>query len=81
MKASIIAIGNSQGIRIPKALLEESGLSGEVDLELTKEGLLIRPAKNSRRGWEGAFKNAADADDFDGDRESGSSFEKKEWRW
>lgn len=81
MKAAIIAIGNSQGIRIPKALLEESGLSGEVGLELTKEGILIRPAKNSRRGWEEAFRNAAEADDFDGNLEGGTSFERKEWRW
>lgn len=33
MKASIISIGNSKGIRIPKPLLEESGLSGTVELK------------------------------------------------
>lgn len=81
MKASIIAIGNSQGIRIPKALLEESGLSGEVELELTKEGLLIRPAKHSRRGWEEAFKNAAEVDDLESSVQTDSTFEKREWRW
>ena len=81
MKASIIAIGNSQGVRIPKALLEESGLSGEVELELTKEGLLIRPTRNSRRGWEEAFKNAAEVDDLDTGTQTESAFEKREWRW
>lgn len=81
MKVSIIAIGNSQGVRIPKALLEESGLSGEVEMELTKEGILIRPAKNSRRGWEEAFMNAAEVDDMDTGTEAESAFEKREWRW
>jgi len=33
MKASTITIGNSKGIRIPKPLLAESGLSGDVELK------------------------------------------------
>ena len=37
MKTQIIQIGNSQGIRIPKVLLEESGISGEVDLEFFRK--------------------------------------------
>jgi antitoxin MazE len=81
MKASIIAIGNSQGIRIPKALLAESGLSGEVELELTKEGILIRPCISSRVGWEEAFRGAAETDDFDDELVNTSLFERKEWRW
>ncbi len=38
MKASIITIGNSKGIRIPKVLLEESGLTDEVDIKVIKKG-------------------------------------------
>lgn len=36
MKASIIRIGNSKGIRIPKALLEESGLGATVEIHAKK---------------------------------------------
>jgi antitoxin MazE len=43
MKASIITIGNSKGIRIPKPLLEESGLSGDVELKIVKGGIKIMP--------------------------------------
>lgn len=43
MKTSIIVIGNSRGIRIPKPLLEESGLTGEVDLQVIKGGIQIKP--------------------------------------
>ena len=32
MKTRIVSIGNSQGIRIPKLLLEQTGLSGEVEI-------------------------------------------------
>ena len=34
MKTRIVRIGNSQGIRIPKALLEQAGLQGEVESRL-----------------------------------------------
>lgn len=82
MKAQIIQIGNSQGIRIPKMLLEESRIIGEVDLELHPDGILIRNAQKPRSGWDDAFKAAADADD---DELAGegvkTSFDKKEWQW
>ena len=55
MKARIIKIGNSQGIRIPKPMLEESGISEEVDLILQKKQLVIRAVENPREGWEKAF--------------------------
>ena len=45
MKASIITIGNSKGVRIPKPLLEESGLVKDVEIKLTKNGLTITPIK------------------------------------
>lgn len=45
MKASIIKIGNSKGIRIPKKFLEEANLKDIADIEVSKDGLIIRPAK------------------------------------
>ncbi len=48
MKASIINIGNSKGIRIPKPLLEESGLVKEVEIRAKKNELKITPIKKSK---------------------------------
>jgi antitoxin MazE len=45
MKASIIAIGNSKGIRIPKPLLEESGLNETVEIKAKKGEIRITAAK------------------------------------
>ena len=45
MKTSIVKIGNSRGIRIPKKLLEEAKLSGAADISIEKGALVIRPAK------------------------------------
>jgi antitoxin MazE len=49
MKASIITIGNSKGIRIPKPLLEESGLYKTVEIKAKKGEIRITPAKRSSK--------------------------------
>ena len=47
MKATIISIGNSKGIRIPKPLLKESGIDKEVDITVKKGEIKIVPIKKS----------------------------------
>ena len=82
MKAQIIQIGNSQGIRIPKALLEDSRIKGDVDLELHPDGILIRNAQQPRAGWDEAFKSMAENEDDElTDGTTSTRFEKKEWQW
>lgn len=81
MRTQIIQIGNSNGVRIPKVLLADSGITGEVDLELHPDGILIRNAQKARSGWAEAFKAAEhDEDDLAGTGAS-SIFEKREWQW
>lgn len=82
MKAQIIQIGNSQGIRIPKMMLEETRLSGEVELEVHPDGLLIRSSQKPRGNWDAEFKALADADDdLPIQPEPATGFESKEWKW
>jgi antitoxin MazE len=81
MRAQIVRIGNSQGIRIPKMLLEESGISGEVELEIAGEGILIRKVRKPRAGWDEAFAAFADADDDISPVEVSSGFDRKDWQW
>jgi len=48
----LVKIGNSQGIRIPKPLVEQAQLEGkELKLKLVSDGLLISPEKQAREGW------------------------------
>ena len=81
MKAQIIQIGNSQGIRIPKAVLEETNISGEVELEITSDGILIKNIKKPRGDWDAIFKSLAEIDDDLSVRETSTDFAKKEWQW
>jgi len=82
MKAQIIRIGNSHGIRIPKVLLEETRLAGQVELEVCEDGLMIRNAQKPRENWDAIFRSIADNDDdvpLEGSART--EFEKKEWQW
>ena len=84
MRTRIVRIGNSQGVRIPKALLEESGLSGEVDMSVHDGNLVIAPAERPRQGWADAFRQMAlHGDDalLDGDLATTGSFEEESWEW
>ena len=84
MKARIIQIGNSRGLRIPKPLLEQFGLSGEVDMKAVNGTLVIRPIAKARAGWAAAFQEMARHGDdaiLDADTSTGSSWDREEWEW
>jgi antitoxin MazE len=59
MKTRIVRVGNSQGVRIPKWLLEQTGLRGEVEISAEGDSLVIRPAHRPRAGWAAAFQEMA----------------------
>jgi antitoxin MazE len=63
MKTRIVRIGNSWGVRIPKPLLERSGLTDEVEIEAQADQLVIRPARRPREGWAEAFRAMAERGD------------------
>ena len=86
MKTNIVSIGNSQGVRIPKILLEQSKLSGEVELEVRGESIVISPARKPREGWAEQFAAAFaagetdDAEEFaDWHANSLTRFDEEEW--
>ncbi len=60
MQGTLIKIGNSRGVRIPASLLKEYDFGEEVILELQEDGILIKPTKRPRKGWNAAFKKMHD---------------------
>lgn len=82
MKAKLIQIGNSRGVRIPKPLIEAAGLGDEVDLEVRNGELVIKRIKRVREGWAEAAKKAAELDD---DKliwpPFPNEFDHEEWVW
>jgi antitoxin MazE len=82
MRANIIRIGNSQGIRIPKILLEQSHLGAEVELEVEDDKIVIRSASRPRQGWGEQFQlMAVSGDDrmIDDDLGEQTEWDKDEW--
>lgn len=67
--AKLVPIGNSRGVRIPKALLQKYGLKDSLLIEETDKGLLLRNKEESKLSWENTYKTMADEkenwDDFD----------------
>ncbi len=84
MKTRIVRIGNSQGVRIPKLLLERSNLPDEVELEAHDNQIVIRSAKQPRENWELAFQAMAhrgDDDLLDQRPLPQSRWDEDEWEW
>lgn len=63
MKAPLVRIGNSRGVRIPKTLIEECGFEGMVEMTVRSGTLVIAPTRGRRLGWDDAFKAMAAAGD------------------
>jgi antitoxin MazE len=58
----LVKIGNSQGIRIPKPLIEQAHLEGkQLKLQLVNGGLLITPQKGVREGWRESIEQTLSA--------------------
>lgn len=84
MRARIVRIGNSHGIRIPKPILEATGLGDEVELEVGEGQLIVRSVRRPREGWEASFAALAEAGDdrlLDAEAIETSSWDEDEWEW
>ena len=84
MKATIVRIGNSRGIRIPKPIFEQCGFEDEVDMEVHNHELVIRSARQPREDWAEAFQAMAKRGDdrlLDRVAEAGPTWDAEEWEW
>ena len=83
MKTHLIQIGNSRGIRIPKAFLEQANLENGVELSISGENLVLAPVAEPRKGWAEAFRDMAKTQDDILLDESPvlSEWDDLEWEW
>ena len=82
IRASIVRIGNSQGVRIPKTLLAISGIENDVEIVVTKGAIIIRPARKARENWAEQFEAMAlSGDDTLLDDLVLTEWDKEDWKW
>jgi antitoxin MazE len=81
MKAHIVRIGNSRGIRLPKTLLQEAQLEDEVELQADPGRILISKMAKPRAGWaEAARRMRERGEDRLIDPPTPTRFDKEEWK-
>lgn len=82
-RTRIVKIGNSRGIRIPKGILDQLRLSGEVELEVQDGQLVVRSLESPRQDWDAQFQQMAHRqDDALLDNEiSPTDWDRDEWTW
>lgn len=82
MKAKLVRIGNSRGVRLPKALIEEAQLTDEVNLRVQDGALVITGATPVRSGWaRAAQRMGARGEDALLDTPTPTRFDATEWTW
>jgi antitoxin MazE len=83
MRTHLVRIGNSQGVRIPKRIIEECGLAEQVELRVEGSSVIITPARAPREGWDEAFARMAEKGDdvllLPDDLKN--EFDETEWEW
>ena len=82
MKVSIVAVGNSKGIRIPKSILEQCNFDKEAELAVENNKIVLRPVRGKRRnGWDKAFKLMHERKEDAMLLDDSLDIEMKNWEW
>lgn len=82
MIVSIISIGNSKGIRLPKSILKQLNIKDKVELEIKNNSLILTPiSKKPREGWEAALSQMHKNQDDTMLIPDASYSEVFEWEW
>jgi antitoxin MazE len=78
----IVRIGNSRGIRVPKLLLEQAALTGEVEIQAEPGRLVVSGVKRPRAGWAVAARAMHERnDDAELDTPTTTRFDRTSWKW
>jgi antitoxin MazE len=81
-KTRIVQIGNSRGIRVPKALLDQADLPEEVALRAEPARLIVSAATRPRAGWAAKARSMRQrGDDVLLDEAAPTRFDATAWRW
>jgi antitoxin MazE len=82
MKTRLVRIGNSRGVRLPKAIIAQAGLTEEVELGVRDGAIVIARAASPRSSWADAARQMRQRDeDRLLDPPTPTRFDDKEWEW
>lgn len=79
MQSMLRKIGNSRGIIIPSAIIEQLHIENEVELIVQDGGLLLKPVQNLRKGWFDHYDPDKDVEPLAKMKDLES--EQEDWEW
>lgn len=82
MLVSVVPIGNSKGIRIPKAILDQCDIRDQIDLEVRDGRIVLEPVRGApRKDWADAFRRMAQNQDDELLIPDELEIESDDWDW
>ena len=82
MRTHLIRVGNSRGVRLPKPLIEEAGLTDAVEIRVRDGTIVIAGVARARSGWaEAAQRMRERGEDGLVDPSTPTRFDEGEWKW
>lgn len=85
MQVSVVKIGNSKGIRIPKKVLDQCQVDDVLELSVKNNAILLKPVhKKPREGWAEAIEEANKKygeEELDHEWLDADLLHDKDWQW
>jgi antitoxin MazE len=82
VRTRLVQIGNSRGVRLPKPLLQEAGLTDQVEIRAREGVIVIQRVGRPREGWAEAARQMRERqDDRLIDEPTATRFDDEEWQW
>jgi antitoxin MazE len=82
MLVSVVKIGNSKGIRLPKNILEQCEITDKIELEVHDKEITLKSIKKTvRDGWGEKFKIMAENGDDKLQIDDSIEIDMKNWEW
>ena len=82
MLVSLVQVGNSKGIRLPKSILDQCQIEDKLEMEVTNNEIILKPIKNRpREKWAEKFKKMGENRDDSLIINDGLDLSDKDWEW
>lgn len=82
MKGKLVRIGNSRGVRLPRAVIEEAGLREDLEIRIEGRTVVLSSPARVREGWTDAARKLVDRGEADLlDLPSENTFDREDWEW
>ena len=83
MKVKLVPIGNSKGVRIPRAFIRACGLGDHVEMRIEQNAIVLAAPRSPRENWEKAFEKMAAAGDDEllVPDDPSNEWDDAEWEW